>query len=139
MTQSTDFPLFNSYDNRCPLISNSNRWLKYCAARRQTTIRERKISKYSITDDILVSIVSDNEILAAITEVAHGAAVFGEPAGVASYAGLKRAVQQDRIDPDWTIVLLVTGSGLKDIAAATKVAGQPRAIPPDPEALAELF
>lgn len=83
--------------------------------------------------------VSDDEILAAITEVARGAGVFGEPAGVTPYAGLKRAVRQDRIDPDWTIVLLVTGNGLKDIASAMKVAGEPRIIPPDAEALNNLF
>jgi threonine synthase len=83
--------------------------------------------------------VSDNEILAAITEVARGCGVFGEPAGVTPYAGLKRAVEQDRIDPDWTIVLLVTGNGLKDVTSAMKVAGEPRTIPPDPEALNDLF
>ena len=83
--------------------------------------------------------VSDDEILAAITEVAQGAAVFGEPSGVAPYAGLKRAVQQDRIDPDWTIVLLVTGSGLKDITSVMKITGEPRTVPPDPEALTDLF
>ena len=83
--------------------------------------------------------VSDEEILSAITEVARGAGVFGEPAGVASYAGLKRALELGRIDPAWTIVLLITGNGLKDVASVMKVAGQPRLVPPDPAVLEELF
>ena len=83
--------------------------------------------------------VSDEEILSAIPEVARGAGVFGEPAGVASYAGLKKAIEQNRIDPSWTIVLLVTGSGLKDVASVMKVAGEPRLISPDPGALRQVF
>jgi threonine synthase len=83
--------------------------------------------------------VSDDEILAAITEVAREAGVFGEPAGVASYAGLRKAVDQRRVDPEWTTVLLVTGNGLKDIASAMKVAGEPRLIPPDAQVLKEIF
>jgi threonine synthase len=83
--------------------------------------------------------VGDDEILAAIPEVAHGAAVFGEPAGVAAYAGLKRAVDQGRVDPDWTIVILVTGNGLKDIASVMKVTSEPRVIPPDIAALRDLL
>jgi threonine synthase len=83
--------------------------------------------------------VSDQEILAAITEVARGAGVFGEPAGVASYAGLKKAVEQERIDPRWTIVVLITGSGLKDIASVMKVAGEPRVISKDQAELDKLF
>ncbi|MCK4340347.1 MAG: threonine synthase [Phycisphaerae bacterium] len=83
--------------------------------------------------------VSDEEILAAIPEVARGAGVFGEPAGVASFAGLKKALEQGRIDTNWSIVLLVTGNGLKDIAAVMKIAGEPKSVPPDPEALADIF
>jgi threonine synthase len=67
------------------------------------------------------------------------AGVFGEPAGVTSYAGLKKAVQQGKIDPTWTIVFMVTGNGLKDIASALKVAGEPRPISPDPADLAKAF
>ncbi|MFC1706926.1 threonine synthase [Planctomycetota bacterium] len=83
--------------------------------------------------------VTDEAILAAIPEVARGAAVFGEPAGVAAYAGLKEAVKQELIDPDWTVVVLVTGNGLKDIASVMKVTGEPRIIPADPDVLGELF
>jgi len=43
--------------------------------------------------------VSDEEILAAILEVARGAGVFGEPAGVTSYAGLARAMKETISNP----------------------------------------
>jgi len=83
--------------------------------------------------------VTDEDILAAISKVARGSGVFGEPAGVASYAGLRKAIEQGRIDPNWTIVILITGNGLKDVASAMKVAGEPRLITPDAEALGEIF
>jgi threonine synthase len=83
--------------------------------------------------------VSDDEILAAIPEVARGAGVFGEPAGVAPWAGLKAAVRQGLVDPSSRVVMLMTGHGLKDVGAAMKVAGEPRGIPPDPAVLDSLF
>jgi len=83
--------------------------------------------------------VSDQEILDAIPMTARGAAVFGEPAGVTSLAGLKKAAAQGLIDKDWTVVALVTGSGLKDVASVMKVSGEPRTISPDPKQLDALF
>jgi threonine synthase len=83
--------------------------------------------------------VTDDEILAAIPEVARGAGVFGEPAGVASYAGLRKAVEAGLIDPGWTVVVLITGNGLKDIASVMKVTGEPRIVSADPATLGELF
>jgi threonine synthase len=83
--------------------------------------------------------VSDDQILRAIPELARGAAVFAEPAAAASYAGLKKAVESDQVDPAWSIVLLVTGNGLKDIASVMKVAGEPRLIPPDAGVLSEIY
>ncbi len=83
--------------------------------------------------------VSDPAILAAIGELARGAGVFAEPAAAASWAGLKEAVRQGRVDPAWQVVALVTGNGLKDVASAMKVAGEPRVIPPDPGVLDTLF
>jgi len=83
--------------------------------------------------------VSDEAILAAIGEVARGAGVFGEPAGVTTWAGLKEAVRQGRVDPAWNIVMLNTGNGLKDVASAMKVAPEAQVISPDPSRLDEIF
>jgi threonine synthase len=83
--------------------------------------------------------VGDDEILAAIPEVARGAGVFGEPAGVTGWAALKKAVREGLVDPSWDVVLMVTGNGLKDVASAMKVAGEPTVIPADPAILDKLF
>ena len=83
--------------------------------------------------------VSDDAILSAIGEVARGAGVFAEPAAAASWAGLDEAARLGLVDPAWQVVALITGNGLKDVAAAMKKAGEPRVIPPDPAALDELF
>ena len=83
--------------------------------------------------------VKDEEILAAIVEIAQATGVLGEPAGVTGYAGLKKAKAQGLIDPGWRTVVLVTGSGLKDVASVMKVAGTPRPVAPDAEALAGVF
>ncbi len=72
--------------------------------------------------------VSDQEILDAIAPLAREAAVFAEPAGAASLAGLKRAVEDGLIDGDERVVIINTGSGLKDIRAATEVTGGVRSV-----------
>ena len=64
--------------------------------------------------------VSDDEILAAIPTLARGSGVFAEPAGAAAYAGLVKAVANDMVSPDERIVVLNTGSGLKDVNGAMK-------------------
>ncbi|NLE44375.1 MAG: threonine synthase [Chloroflexi bacterium] len=74
--------------------------------------------------------VSDAEILAAIPVLAQGCGVFAEPAAAAAYAGLVAAVERDLVGPDERIVVLATGSGLKDVAGAMKSVGQPHTIEP---------
>ena len=64
--------------------------------------------------------VSDEEILAAIPALARGSGVFAEPAGAAAYAGLVKAVERGQVSADERIVVLNTGSGLKDVAGAMK-------------------
>jgi threonine synthase len=83
--------------------------------------------------------VSDEEILRAIPELARASGVFGEPAAAASLAGLKEAVRRGLVDPSSTVVLLNTGSGLKDVGSAMKAAGQPTIISPEPSALEALY
>jgi len=64
--------------------------------------------------------VSDDEILAAIPELARGSGVFAEPAGAAPYAGLLAAADQGLVGADDRVVVLATGSGLKDVASAMR-------------------
>ena len=61
--------------------------------------------------------VPDDEILAAIGELASTAGVFAEPAAAAPWAAAKQLAGNDRIGKDETVVLLITGSGLKDVAS----------------------
>ena len=75
--------------------------------------------------------VSDEQILAAIPALARGCGVFAEPAAAAAYAGLVQAAQDGVVAPDDQIVVLSTGSGLKDARAAIQSVEQPPVIAPD--------
>lgn len=75
--------------------------------------------------------VTDDEILAAIPELARASGVFAEPAGAAAYAGLVKAVADGLVDPDERIVVLSTGNGLKDIASARRSVGEPMVVDKD--------
>ncbi len=79
--------------------------------------------------------VSDEAILQAILPLARLGAIFAEPAGATAYAGLVVAVQQKLVHPDETIVMLNTGSGLKDVPAAMSVTGGVTVIPPTLDAV----
>ncbi|MDJ0748175.1 MAG: threonine synthase [Woeseiaceae bacterium] len=61
--------------------------------------------------------ISDDEILAAIGDLASKAGVFAEPAAAAPWAAAKRLAENGRIGKDETVVLPITGNGLKDVAA----------------------
>ena len=76
------------------------------------------------SDGICVS-VSDDEIRAAQRYLAKNAGVFGEPAGVTAAAGLIKLSREGKLDPDATIVSIVTGNGLKDIESAIQNCGAP--------------
>jgi len=88
------------------------------------------------TDGAYVT-VSDDEILVAIPELAQKTGVFAEPAGATAYAGLVKAVEQGLVSPEDRIVVINTGSGLKDVASAMKAAemtgAEPYRIKPDLE------
>ena len=74
--------------------------------------------------------VSDQEILAAIPELARVTGVFAEPAAAAPWAGLKQLVLKQRVARDELVVCIVSGSGLKDINSARTVVGKPNLIEP---------
>jgi threonine synthase len=67
--------------------------------------------------------VSDDEILKAVPALARAVGVFAEPAGAAAYAGLVTAADQGLLSAEETVVVLNTGSGLKDVAGAMKAVG----------------
>lgn len=81
--------------------------------------------------------VPDQEILAAIPEMARSAGVFPEPAAAAPWAAVKQMVRKERIAADDLLVCIVSGSGLKDITKARSAVGGPRVIEPSLEAVRE--
>ena len=87
----------------------------------------------------LVVNVSDEEIMAAQKLLGRTCGVFGEPAGVTGAAGLKKLCEQGKIAPDATVVSVVTGNGLKDVANAIAACGEPISIPSDMERLLAAF
>lgn len=62
--------------------------------------------------------VSDDEIINAQAKLSRAAGLFAEPAGAAAFAGFLKA--RSGISPNATIVILSTGSGLKDSRAALR-------------------
>ena len=83
--------------------------------------------------------VSDQEILAAIPQLAQGSGVFAEPAAAATYAGLQKAAQTGLVGAQDRVALIITGNGLKDVQSAIKSTGQAREIPPKLTAVKEAM
>ena len=83
--------------------------------------------------------VSDERILAAIPVLARGSGVFAEPAAAAAYAGFASAVDRGLVSTDDEVVLIATGSGLKDVPSAMqavmRTGPEPMRVAPDLEAL----
>jgi len=63
---------------------------------------------------------NDENIMQAVRELAAYEGIFAEPSGAAGLAGLEKMIANELIDKNGTIVVLVTGSGLKE---PDKIAG----------------
>ena len=82
--------------------------------------------------------VSDNEILQAIAELGRFG-IFAEPAGATAFAGLVHAVADGLVVSDEPILVLNTGSGLKDIKAAMQAVVEAPIIEPTLAALKKIL
>ena len=94
------------------------------------------IADYLILDAMRASggtgvTVSDQEIIAAMYEVARAEGIFAAPEGAATYAGYKKLIESGFLKPEDKVVLFNTGSGLK--TAELVVAHPPVLDPADPE------
>ncbi len=83
--------------------------------------------------------VSDEEIIRAIPELAQLTGVFAEPSCAAVYAGAKRAVQSGLLDKDESVLLLMTGNGLKDIKRAQQSVAQGLRVQPTIESILQAL
>jgi threonine synthase len=75
--------------------------------------------------------VSDDEILKAIPRLAQATGIFAEPSGAIVLPALEEALKRGLISPSETVVILVTGSGLKNVEAALKAVGSPLSVGTD--------
>jgi threonine synthase len=82
--------------------------------------------------------VSDEEILQAIP-ILGKVGIFVEPAAAAAYAGLVRALATGQQDPAAPVLVLCTGSGLKDINAAIRSVPAAPVIEPTIQALKKVI
>lgn len=82
--------------------------------------------------------VSDEEIIKAIAELGR-VGVFAEPAGATAYAGLVKAAATGVVGSADPILVLNTGSGLKDVRAAMQAVNPAPVIEPTLEAVKKLL
>lgn len=83
-------------------------------------------------------VVSDDDILSAISELGK-AAIFAEPAGAAAYAGLVKAINEGLVTPEDQVVVINTGSGLKDVTAAMQAVPAAPVIEPALDAVRQVI
>ncbi|MCB2218936.1 MAG: threonine synthase [Bacteroidetes bacterium] len=83
--------------------------------------------------------VSDEEILKASKKLASTTGLFAEPAAVAAFAGLLKYKKSNKIPEGSKNVVLLTGSGLKDIKSLEKKLQIPEAIEPGMDELKKLI
>jgi len=72
--------------------------------------------------------VSDEEIISASKILSKNTGIFAEPAAAASFAGMLKYVKQEKNDGNSKNIVLLTGSGLKDLKAVQKIIEIPKAI-----------
>jgi len=75
--------------------------------------------------------VTDDAIKQGLVTMPRQTGVFGEPAGVTSFAGFCKQLAEGAIKKGETVVILITGNGLKDIESAISVCRLPSPVAPD--------
>ena len=83
--------------------------------------------------------VSDSLIIDSIRYLGNKSGIFAEPAGVTSFAGYIKALNENRVSKDDKVVVIITGNGLKDIDSAMKSVGQPLFIEPNIESVKKVL
>ena len=78
-------------------------------------------------------IVSDKEIKDASSILSRNTGIFSEPAAVAAFAGFLQMLNSGKILHDTTNVILLTGSGLKDLEAVKEMCSVPKPVEPKME------
>ena len=87
----------------------------------------------------LIDSVTDKEILSAYRLVAAKEGVFVEPSSAAGIAGLIKLKGQKKLPKDKTIVVTVTGNGLKDVQWILNTSNKPIIVPVDVKKAAKVI
>jgi threonine synthase len=82
--------------------------------------------------------VKDDDILIAISELGK-VGVFAEPAGATAYAGLLEAFRQNLVNREDPIIVINTGSGLKDVTTAMRSVRKAPIIKPTLESVKKIY
>ncbi|SFQ17820.1 MULTISPECIES: threonine synthase [Halolamina] len=104
--------------------------------RPRNTVKACRALEESGGDSVLVS---DEEILAGEALLGRTEGVYAEPAGAAPVAGVRKARQEGIIDEGESVVVVVTGNGLKDTESAMRAAGEVVSIAPDIQDVIERY
>ena len=83
--------------------------------------------------------VTDEELLAARTLLAHEEGVFVEPASAAPIAGVLRRAREGRIPNGAVIACVLTGHGLKDPESVLRTEHRPESVPATFEAIERVI
>lgn len=123
-------PVFESFTSGNDLVPSPTNTIADSIAVGTPRNWRRAIQEIRESDGGMI-VVSDQEILDAMRSTARLGGVFGEPAGVAGIAGLKKAVAHGLIGRNSSAVAVVTGNGLKDFQSAKQATRQPLDIAPN--------
>jgi len=108
----------------------------------QTIAKSLKVSSPLEQRDVLKAVrevkgefvsVSDKEILESVAIIGKTEGLFVEPGAAASLAGLKRLIDDGKVKADQKVVIVVTGSGLKDVTDIKQIFGDFPSISKDAE------
>ncbi|WP_462279759.1 threonine synthase [Salinivirga cyanobacteriivorans] len=83
--------------------------------------------------------IEDNEILEASYKLSKNTGVFAEPAAAAAFGGLLHYKKHSKLDKGSKNVVLLTGSGLKDLKAVQKMIQIPAPIMPNIDNLKKIY
>jgi len=87
----------------------------------------------------IIEAVTDEEILSAQSDLARCEGIFCEPASAASLAVLRKLRREGRVAAGMSVVCVLTGNGLKDIAAVQPRLAPPTSVRADVDAMAEAL
>ena len=73
-------------------------------------------------------IVSDDEIISASKVLSENTGIFSEPAAATAFAGIMKYAEKELIDEKSKNVVLLTGSGLKDLKSVQGIIDTPKPI-----------